>query len=276
MSNDRPQRPERPRRPRRREERRDDVTPNIWARPAPGSRRPAHSRESIARAAIEIADAEGFEALSMRRVAAELGAGTMTLYHYIATKDELLALVEDAIMGELLIPGDDLPEGWRAGMTEIAERTKSAYLAHPWTIDMPHSSEGGPNSVRHFEQSLAVMAKTGLPRDECHELILLVDDYVFGYVRRFNAIHTSLIGESARMVEQHRDEIAERVRELDPETFPYVYALFSDGDPAVQLTRLLDLALDPGRFDRGLDLLFDGIDRRIGQSGSSRSRSHRR
>src|SRR5262249_27435090 len=139
------------------------------------SRRPRHSRESIAQAAIEIADAEGFEALSMRRVAKELDAGTMTLYHYVATKDELLALVDDAIMGEIVVPDDELPAGWRDGMREIAHRTKNAFVAHPWTIDMPDSSDGGPNSVRHFEQSLAVMAKTNLQRDECLELILLLD-----------------------------------------------------------------------------------------------------
>jgi len=268
-------RPERARRGRRRDKHQAAPTPTIWARPAPGSRRPSHSREGIARAAIAIADAEGFEALSMRRVAAELGAGTMTLYHYVATKDELLALVEDAIMGELIIPADELPEGWRAGMGAIAARTKNAYVAHPWTIDMPHSSEGGPNSVRHFEQSLAVMARTELPREVCHELILLVDDYVFGYVRRFNTIRTSLIGRSARLVEQYRDEITERVRELDPAAFPYVYELFSDGDPAEQLTRLLELTLDPDRFDRGLELLFDGIERRIDQSRPGKTRTRR-
>jgi len=244
-----------------------EQSPSIWSRPARRTRRPAHSRDSIAQAAIEIADAEGFEALSMRRVAAELGAGTMTLYHYVATKDELLALVDDAIMGELVIPDAELPAGWRAGMTEIAHRTKNAFVAHPWTIDMPESSDGGPNSVRHFEQSLAVMAKTGLPRPECHELILLVDDYVFGYVRRFNAIRTSIAGDTARIVDEHRDEIVERVSELDPEAFPHVHALFADGDPREQLAKLLGLGLDPSRFDRGLDLILDGIERRIEQAG---------
>jgi len=231
------------------------------------TRRPGHSRESIARAAIVIADAEGFEALSMRRVAAELGAGTMTLYHYVATKDELLALVDDAIMGEIVIPAGRLPRGWRAGMKEIANRTKNVFVAHPWTIDMPESSDGGPNSVRHFEQSLAVMAQTGLPREECHELILLLDDYVFGYVRRFNSIRTSTAGDTARIVEEHREELADRIQDLDPEAFPYVHALFGEGDPAEQLAKLLTLGLDPGRFDRGLDLLLDGIERRIEQTG---------
>jgi len=241
-------------------------------RQASRTRRPGHSRETIARAAIEIADAEGFEALSMRRVAAELGAGTMTLYHYVATKDELLALVDDAIMGELVVPADELPEGWRAGMREIAHRTKSAFVSHPWTIDMPDSSDGGPNSVRHFEQSLAVMAKTGLSQEQCHELILLVDDYVFGYVRRFNSIQTSTAGDAARVADEHREEIAERVRDLDPETFPYVHALFADGDAREHFAKLLGLGLDPARFDRGLDLLLDGIERKIEQAKVPSSR----
>jgi len=210
----------------------------------------------------------------MRRVAAELGAGTMTLYHYVATKDELLALVDDAIMGEIVVPEEELPNGWRAGMKEIAERSKDAFVAHPWTIDMPDTSDGGPNSVRHFEQSLAVMAKTGLPRDECHELILLVDDYVFGYTRRFNSVRASIAGDAARVAEQHREEIAERVQELDPEAFPYVHALFVDGDPGEELTKLITLGLDPGRFERGLDLLLDGIERRIEQG--KRRRGSRR
>src|SRR5215207_5547112 len=82
----------RPRRHRRQESAADDMP--IWARPEPGERRPAHTREKIAETAIAIADAEGFEAVSMRRIAAELGAGTMTLYHYVRTKDELVALMD--------------------------------------------------------------------------------------------------------------------------------------------------------------------------------------
>src|SRR3954447_23595661 len=96
--------------------RRERADAPIWARPAPGSRRPAYTREQIARTAIAIADAEGFEAVSMRRIAADLGAGTMTLYHYVGGKDELVALVSDAIMGEIVVPDDELPDGWREGL----------------------------------------------------------------------------------------------------------------------------------------------------------------
>jgi AcrR family transcriptional regulator len=110
-----------------------DPTP-IWGRPAPGERKPAHSRESIARVALQIADAEGVDAVTLRRVAAELGAGTMTLYHYVRTKRELAALMDDAIMGELVIPDDELPDGWREGLALLARRTHELFLKHPWSL----------------------------------------------------------------------------------------------------------------------------------------------
>ena len=87
---------------------------DVWTRAEPGSRKPQFTRDEIAAAAVKIADEEGFDALSMRRLAAELGAGTMTLYHYIHTKDELLALLNDSVMGEVVIPtASSRPSGGR-------------------------------------------------------------------------------------------------------------------------------------------------------------------
>jgi AcrR family transcriptional regulator len=241
---------------------------SIWARPEPGVRRPRHTREGIARAAIRIADAEGFDALSMRRVAAELGAGTMTLYHYVRTKDELLALVDDAVMGELLIPENELPEGWRSGMREIARRTRDAFVRHPWIVEMPKNAEGGPNGALHVEQSLAVMAETGLDSDDCLELIALVDDYVFGYVERFNPIKERVGANLGQLAEEYADEVAARMADLDADTYPHLHALFAETAPGEAITRLVRIALDPGRFDRGLELLLDGIERRVDERHS--------
>jgi AcrR family transcriptional regulator len=102
----------------------------IWAVAAPGSRKPRLSREQIAKAALFLADSEGIEALSMRRVAEELGAGTMTLYYYIRTKDDLLALVEDALMGETVEACEPMPKGWRAALTRLATAMRATYVRH--------------------------------------------------------------------------------------------------------------------------------------------------
>src|ERR671924_315257 len=114
---------------------RGDASP-ILARPAPGERKPAHTRERIAQAALKIADEDGFEAVTMRRVAAELGAGTMTLYHYVRNKRELAALMDDAVMGELLVPEEELADDWREGLAQIARRTYQCFLRHPWSFEL--------------------------------------------------------------------------------------------------------------------------------------------
>jgi AcrR family transcriptional regulator len=240
---------------------------SIWSRPEPSTRRPAHTRDGIARAAIRIADAEGFEALSMRRVARELGAGTMTLYHYVRTKEELLSLVDNAVMGELLIPPDELPEGWRAGMREIAHRTRAVFVRHPWVVDMPKNVDDGPNGALHFEQSLSVMAETGLPIDECLELVILVDDYVFGYVQRFNPMDAFAGADPEAVVDAFADEAVARLAALDAGSFPSLRALIPAGEEQATFARLLRLALDPDRFERGLDLVLDGIERRVQGAG---------
>src|SRR5690242_11749769 len=106
----------------------------IWTRPEPGARRPKFTREQIAAAALAIADTEGFAAVSMRRIAGELGAGTMTLYYYVRTKDELIALMDDAIMAEVLIPTEAFPTHWYDALTAIALRTWDVLVRHPWVL----------------------------------------------------------------------------------------------------------------------------------------------
>ncbi len=85
----------------------------IWLRPEPNDRRPRFNREQITAAVLKIADSEGFEALTMKRIADELDCGIMTLYYYVRTKADLVALMHDAILAEILLP--QLPDGWREG-----------------------------------------------------------------------------------------------------------------------------------------------------------------
>ena len=153
-----------------------------WMRKAPATRRPRFTREEIADAAIRIADAEGFGAVSMRRIATELESGTMTLYHYVRTKDELLSLVVDAVMGEIVIDDTEgFATDWRAAMETIAERSRAALLRHPWILDITDDPPVGPNSVRHFDQSLEAVASLPITLDEKLDIVGSVDAYVFGF-----------------------------------------------------------------------------------------------
>ena len=127
----------------------------IWLRPEPNDRRPRFNREQITAAVLKIADSEGFDALTMKRIADELDCGTMTLYYYVRTKADLVTLMHDAILAEILLP--QLPAGWREAVSAIARRTRDVLLAHPWSVASLNGAQFGPNAMRHVEQSLEAL-----------------------------------------------------------------------------------------------------------------------
>jgi AcrR family transcriptional regulator len=225
----------------------------IWFRDEPGARRPSHTRAEIAQAAIDIADSEGFDAVSMRRVAQQLGAGTMTLYHYVRNKDELVSLMSDSIMGEILVPEGELADDWRTALTQIATRTREIFARHRWIFDRFGDGRPGPNGLRHFEQSLAAVASLDLDREQTFELIGQVDDYVFGYALR-----------EVQEREEHQrgwpPEVVEFLqREIDTGNYPLIKEFFGD-DAETGIAEVFDLIGTEGRFDRGLKRLLDGIE----------------
>src|SRR3954471_20963784 len=111
-------------------------------------------RHEIVAAAVRIADAEGVDAVSMRRLADELGVATMTPYTHVESKDELIDLMRDAVAAEMLLP-EPLPDDWRTALRAIAHKTKDALEAHPWSLDVtPRRPRARINRLRHVEQSV--------------------------------------------------------------------------------------------------------------------------
>ncbi|HST37889.1 MAG TPA: TetR/AcrR family transcriptional regulator [Conexibacter sp.] len=230
----------------------------IWMRPEPGTRRPRFTRDRIAATALAIADADGFEAVSMRRVAAELGAGTMTLYHYVSTKDDLLALMDDAIMAEVLLPDEALPrDDWRTATGMIARSSRDAFFRHPWAMEGLRGGRFGPNGMRHFEQSLIAMEATGLPPRERLSLVATVDDYVFGFVtREVGDTPERTTGEGGEWDDAAAfDYLDEMVSGGD---FPAIRRLLGDDDRRAAWAEVSAGWSD--RFEHGLALLLDGIE----------------
>jgi AcrR family transcriptional regulator len=229
----------------------------IWVRPEPGSRRPSLSRELIARTAMRLADEEGLKAVSMRRIAEALGVGTMTLYHYVRTKDDLYALMDDAMMAELVLDDDELPAGdWRAALTAIATRSRDVQRRHPWVLEALGglTNRIGPHGMRHFEQSLAATADTGLDREGRLDLVGFVDEYVFGYSVR--AVLDAEAADSGWF--EHVSEYVEA--QLETGEFPHIAGLFEEGEDRRETWRRLEaLQEDESRFQRGLDRLLDGV-----------------
>lgn len=232
------------------------VAAPIWARPEPATRNPRFSREQIAAAALAIGDADGFEAVSMRRIAAALGAGTMSLYRYIETKDELLALIDDAILGEALVP-DDLPANWREAVALVARQGRRAFLNHPWAAQalagqvVPGAS-AGPNGLRHFEQSLAAMDGAPMSMHAKLSLLGIVDDYVYGHVVRA----AEVIDARARSREGTESGATLKFiqQQIESGQLPHLAALAAD--PAA--AQVGDIAELDARFELGLRMLIEG------------------
>ena len=237
----------------------DDQLP-IWMRPEPGDRKPRFTREAIAKAALAIADAEGFDAVSMRRIAERLGAGTMTLYHYVRTKAELVALMDDALMGDIVLPEGTLPNDWREALTAIARRTREVFRRHPWALVSMQGAIPGPNGARHFEQCLAALSRTSFDPRSKLEVLALVDDFVFGHVLRAAEAQSTLSKETdAEVLAAIREWV---LKQYETGGFPHTQALFGRA-PAEQLVAEAVGADDEeGRFERGLATLLDGIVRR--------------
>lgn len=213
------------------------------------------SREQIAAAALAIADAQGFEAVSMRKIATVLGSGTMSLYHYVRTKDDLVAIMDDAIMGEVLVPPGQLSDHWRAALTAIAGRTNSTLSRHPWAMTALMQGRPGPNGVRHFEQALSALKNTGLEPHEKFMVIMTVDDYVSGHVLRATATRSWTPEEEEVATETM---LSLTMKQIATGKFPQIAALVGD-DPRGTFTRLGPYLVPEARFDIGLTAILDGL-----------------
>ena len=240
----------------------------IWARPAPGTRQPRFSREQIAQAAIGIADKEGFAEVSMRRVAEVIGAGTMTLYHYVRTKDDLLTLMEDELMAESLVPAREMPKGWRAGLTAIARRGRDAMVKHPWALHSLRGARLGPNNLRHIEQSMAAVADAPFPEELRLELVSAVDDFVFGYALR------AAESPNDAFLDPHAVRAFNEVvgNHLTSGQFPHLTAFIGKETPAQAFARAAKNMNDERRFTFGLEALLAAAEARGARRGIRRRR----
>jgi AcrR family transcriptional regulator len=158
----------------------------LWGRDTTRSRgpKPRLSVHRIALAAIEVADADGLDALSMRRVAERLGVGTMSLYTYVPGKAELIDVMLDAVHAE---PGPAAAPGggWREKLEQVARANWDLARRHPWIPYVSTASRPpmGPGSISKYERELAAVADSGLDDVEMDAVITLINQYVHSAAR---------------------------------------------------------------------------------------------
>ncbi|WP_246356856.1 TetR/AcrR family transcriptional regulator [Pyxidicoccus fallax] len=152
----------------------------------PSSRRgkPELSVDRIVRVAIEVADAEGLAAVSMRRVADALKVGTMSLYTYVPGKAELIDVMLDSVHGEVERP-EEADTGWRARLERVARRNWELYRRHPWLLQIATSRPVmGPNTIAKYDHELRAVEGIGLTDVEMDSVLSLVLGHVEGAARR--------------------------------------------------------------------------------------------
>lgn len=147
--------------------------------------KPKLSLEQIVDAAIGLADREGMKALSMRRLAQELEVGTMSLYRYVPSKQELLDLMLDAVATPTAARTSVRSKGWRTFLVATAQEGRQLYLDHPWALHANTSRQVlGPNGVADMELFMSGIKELPLSDREKINLVSAIDSFVVGTVRQ--------------------------------------------------------------------------------------------
>ncbi|MCP2353896.1 AcrR family transcriptional regulator [Nonomuraea thailandensis] len=231
---------------------------SIWSRPTP-PRRPVLTREAIVATAIAVADAEGLDAVSIRRVATELDARAMTLYSYIERKEDLLALMADEIAAEA-VAEEPLPAGWREALLLLARRELELVRRHPWRVDLiSHRVAVGPNGLRHVEQKLSAFDGLGVDRLTAWRFLAAFNDYMTGFVVR-QAVER-------RSPREQGVDAGERAALAEP----YIRELIEGGE-FPRLAPMIEQGVQGAddNFERGLNWVLDGMEGSIGGGGAGR------
>ncbi|APE24806.1 MULTISPECIES: TetR/AcrR family transcriptional regulator C-terminal domain-containing protein [Streptomyces] len=231
--------------------------PSVWARQQSTPDQPALSRASIVREAIAMLDADGIEALSMRKLGARLNAGATSLYRHVATKDELMELAVDEVAAEFTVP----PPGgdWRAAATEAAVSFRSTALAHPWVsavLGQAGLAYLGPNLMAYSERLASLFTAAGFPEPS------RAIDTVLAYVIGMSTTEAAWLITVTRSGMSEAEFItgmmpAARQAAADHEHLAEAYA-----DVAAQ-PAFDPVAIRDDKFFYGLDVVLDGLEMRL-------------
>ncbi len=206
--------------------------------------RPRLSRERVLTGAMAVADAGGIEALTIRTLAKSLGVKPMSVYHYVANKDEILDGIVDLVFSEIELPAQG--GEWRAEIQRRAHSARRVLAKHPWAIGLMESrTSPGPATLRHHDAVIATLRDAGLSPELTAHAYALLDSYTYGFALQ----EVGLPFEGSDTVADIAVPIMER---------------FSTGEYPHLVEMAVGYYLQPGydfrdEFAWGLDLILDGL-----------------
>jgi AcrR family transcriptional regulator len=203
------------------------------------------SKQRVVLEAVRLADREGVDGLSMRRLAAALDAGAMSLYHYVANKDDLLDAMIDVVFAEIELPTEHTD--WQTAIRHRALSARQVLARHPWAITLMESrTTPGPANLRHREAVTACLRTAGFTVAMATHANWLLDSYVYGHALQEASLPFDSADELAGMTE------TVFLPQLPPEEFPYLNE---------SATALLAAGYDPTEeFGFGLDLVLAALE----------------
>ena len=215
-------------------------------------RRVPLSRERILDAAIALADAEGTEALSMRRLGRAMGVEAMSLYRHVADKGDILDGIIERVLESIELPA--LDEEWRAAMHRRARSARTVFSRHPWAIGLLESraSNSSPRRLAYFDTILGVLRRAGFTNQLAMRGFSMLDAYIYGYILQEHSL-------AFRDDESLQDVGTDLLRQM-ADRYPHLTAVTAD-----VLAAGYDHATE---FAFGVDLILDGLARlKDGEAG---------
>jgi AcrR family transcriptional regulator len=213
------------------------------------------TRERVILAAVELADRDGLDGLSMRRLGESLGAGAMSLYHHVPGKEELIDGMIEIVFAEIELPATDVD--WRTAMRRRAASTREVLRRHRWAIGLMESRvRPGPANLRLHDAVLGCLREAGFPIELAIHAYSVQDAYIYGFAQQEKALPFDSPEEHAEVIEQKVQHVAD-----DPhlaalaDAFPYL--------AEVVVGHIATSGWDFGdEFEYGLDLILDALEER--------------
>lgn len=209
-------------------------------------RRPPLSRERVLKAAFDRTDKEGVEALSMRKLAQELGVEAMSLYRHVRNKGDIVDGMIDLVFGEIGLPPRDL--NWKMAMRQRAISAREAMVRHPWAVGLMESrSTPGPATLQHHDAVIGCLREAGFSIAMAAHAYSVLDSYLYGFALQQASLPFKTSDEAVEVADSIR-------REFPADAYPHL----------TELT--VQHVLQPGydyadEFEFGLDLILDALER---------------
>jgi len=201
------------------------------------------SKERVFQAALALADERGIEALTMRALGEELGVEAMSLYYYVANKDELLDGMVDVVFSEIELPTADVD--WKTAMRRRAISTREALARHRWAVGLLESSmKPGPANFRLHDAVLACLREAGFSVENAVHAYSLQDAYIYGFALQEKAMPVD-------SPEQLAEAAGDLRRQFTAAEYPHIAETIDE-----HVTKGYDFA---DEFEFGLELILDGL-----------------